>query len=273
MRTPSYLAYCAKNILKAAHKFLTAPTFSGKYGTWEEASKSSSGYDSRAIFDKVYDASLKVKNGSAVYERDSIVFDKIEYSWPVLSALLWIATQNDNKLNIVDFGGSLGSSYYQNRYFLAHLKELRWNIVEQAMFVELGRKEFKNEHLRFFPDLNECYKSEHPQVILCSSVIQYLERPYDFIDTVGSLGFTYIIIDRTPFILKGEDKITVQKVPPAIYDASIPCWLLNLDKFKTHILPTYELIAEFVGFENADDDNLIFKGFILRKRQNTIETV
>jgi putative methyltransferase (TIGR04325 family) len=272
MRMPGYLAYCAKKAFNAANRFFTVPTFSGNYGTWEEASKSSSGYNSQVILDKVFDASLKVKNGSAIYERDSVVFDKIEYSWPVLAALLWIASQN-NKLNIVDFGGSFGSSYYQNRYFLAHLKEIRWNIVEQPNFVELGRKEFKNEHLSFYSDLSACYKSEHPEVILCSSVIQYLERPYDFIDKVGSLGFKYIIIDRTPFILQGEDRITVQKVPPAIYDASMPCWLLNLDKFKTHILLTYELIAEFVGFENSDEENLIFKGFIFRKRQNNIESV
>jgi putative methyltransferase (TIGR04325 family) len=267
MRMPGYLVCRAKRILKAAKKLVTAPTFAGNYGTWEEASRSSTGYNAQIIADKVYDASLKVRNGSALYERDSVVFDKIEYSWPVLSALLWIASRNGNRLNIVDFGGSFGSSYYQNRKFLSHLNEIRWNVVEQARFVELGRKDFANEHLRFYSDLNECYRSEHPQVILCSSVIQYLERPYDFIDTVGSLGFRYIIIDRTPFILRGEDKITVQKVPPAIYDASIPCWLLNLDKFKAYLSSTYELIAEFAGFENADEENLVFKGLILKKAE------
>ncbi|KAF0146420.1 MAG: hypothetical protein FD156_88 [Nitrospirae bacterium] len=273
MTMAGYLACRTKKFLKAANKFITAPTFSGDYGTWEEASRSSTGYNSQVILEKVFDASLKVKNGLAIYERDSVVFDKIEYSWPVLSSLLWIASQNGNRLNIVDFGGSFGSSYYQNRYFLAHLQELRWNIVEQAGFVELGRKDFKNEHLRFYSDLDECYKSEHPQVILCSSVIQYLERPYDFIDKIGSLGFEYIIIDRTPFILRGKDKIAVQKVPPSIYDASIPCWLLNLDNFKRYISRTYELIVEFVGLDNVDDENLIFKGFILRKRQNNSETL
>ena len=82
--------------------------FSGNYSTWEEAKASSEGYDSGSILDKVKEALLKVKNGQAVYERDSVLFDEIEYSWPLLAALLWISSRHDNRLNLVDFGGSLG---------------------------------------------------------------------------------------------------------------------------------------------------------------------
>ena len=49
----------------------------GPFPTWEEASLASSGYDSSLILDKVLSASLKVKNGEAIYERDSVIFDQI----------------------------------------------------------------------------------------------------------------------------------------------------------------------------------------------------
>ena len=49
----------------------------GIYDSWEEARKHSSGYDSDKIIEKVKDAALKVKNGEAAYERDSIVFKEI----------------------------------------------------------------------------------------------------------------------------------------------------------------------------------------------------
>ena len=70
------------------------------------------------ILDKVLAATLKVKQGQAVFERDSVLFDEIEYSWPLLAGLMWAAASNGGKLNVLDFGGALGSSYYQNRKFL-----------------------------------------------------------------------------------------------------------------------------------------------------------
>ena len=51
----------------------------GNYMSWEEAERKCSGYGTEDIHQKVKDALLQVKNGTAVYERDSVLFDKIEY--------------------------------------------------------------------------------------------------------------------------------------------------------------------------------------------------
>ena len=53
----------------------------GNYKSWEEATKRSIGYDDVQILNKVKDALMKVKNGEAIYERDSVLFDKIRYSF------------------------------------------------------------------------------------------------------------------------------------------------------------------------------------------------
>ncbi|HET6513956.1 MAG TPA: methyltransferase, TIGR04325 family, partial [Thermodesulfovibrionales bacterium] len=170
----------------------TSPVFSGNYRTWEEAQLASTSYDSDVILNKVKDALLKVKNGEAVYERDSVLFDKVQYSWPLLAGLLWVASREDNRLNLIDFGGSLGSSYYQNKKFLEHLPELKWSIVEQEKFVECGKQYFEDEHVRFYHDLNACIEERHPDAILFSSVIQYLEKPYGLLADVLNQGFAYI---------------------------------------------------------------------------------
>lgn len=219
--------------------------FSGNYSSWEEAKAVSIGYDSDVIVNKVKDALLKVKRGEAVYERDSVFFDKIQYSWPLLAALLWITSQNKNKLNLLDFGGSLGSTYYQVIKFLTHLDGLRWNIVEQEKFVELGKCYFENQHLKFYYNLDDCYKEQHPVAILFSSVIQYLKNPYTLLEKVISFGFDFIIFDRTPFLEEGNDMITVQKVPSEIYKASYPAWFFNKRKFLDFFQKDYELIEEF----------------------------
>lgn len=246
----------------------TSTMFGGNYKTWDEARKASGGYDTDVILNKVKDALLKVKTGEAVYERDSVLFEKVEYSWPLLAGLLWIASKNSNRLNLVDFGGSLGSTYYQNIKFLAHLDELKWSIVEQNKFVECGKRSFENNHLKFFHNLDACMRERHPDTILFSGVIQYLEKPYDLLANVLSEGFTYIIFDRTTFIEKGVDRITVQKVPAHIYSASYPAWFFNKTSFLRFFADHYELVTQFNALAGAIDlgDTLAYdEGFIFRK--------
>jgi putative methyltransferase (TIGR04325 family) len=243
--------------------------YSGNYKTWEEARKTCDGYDSDLILNKVRDALLKVKNGEAVYERDSVLFDKVHYSWPLLAGLLWVASRNGNRLNLVDFGGSLGSSYFQNRKLLAHLHELKWNIVEQTKFVECGKRYFEDEHLKFYYAVDDCLKEQHADTILLSSVIQYLEKPYDLLNDVKRKGFKYIIVDRTAFLDTGDDRITVQKVPPEIYQSSYPAWFFNRARFLNFFSETYELIVEFdalAGTIGLGDTVARDMGFIFKKK-------
>jgi putative methyltransferase (TIGR04325 family) len=247
----------------------------GRYGpfrvcaTWEEAREASTGYDSDLILEKVRGSLLKVKRGEAAYERDSVLFYKVQYSWPLLAGLLWVASQKGNRLNLVDFGGSLGSTYFQNRKFLSHLKELRWSIVEQKKFVECGKRDFEDEQVKFYDDLEECFRKQQPDSILLSSVIQYLEEPYALLEKVRSLGFEFILFDRTPFLEKGEDRVTVQRVPSAIYEASYPAWFFGREKFLNVFSKGYELVAEFealAGTMGMGKIRSIDKGFIFRKR-------
>jgi putative methyltransferase (TIGR04325 family) len=253
------------------YKRRTNGGFFGNFPTWEAARDASSGYDSDLILNKVKEAMLKIRDGTAIYERDSVLFDRIQYSWPLLTGLLWIASRCYNKLNLVDFGGSLGSSYYQNKIFLQHLSELNWSIVEQNNFVECGKNYFENNNLRFYHDLNECIRERHPNTVLFSSVIQYLEKPYDLLADVISKGFGYIIFDRTSFMEAGNDRITVQKVPSSIYPASYPAWFFNKHKFYDFFADDYELIAEFDALAGTIDlGNTVAhdKGFIFKKKSS-----
>ncbi len=236
----------------------------GKYSDWNAAKKRVIGYDSKSILDKVKASTLKVKEGKAVYERDSVLFDKVEYSFPVLSGLMWISALNNGKINVLDFGGSLGSTYFQNRLFLDTLNEVNWCIVEQPDFVKVGLENITTPRLHFFYSIEECLKLYKIDVILLSSVLQYLEKPYDFLDIIKTLNCNYLIIDRTPFI-KGKDRITIQRVNPKIYNGSYPCWFFNESDFVSYISSTYEMITEFSSMDKA---NILsdFKGFILKNR-------
>jgi putative methyltransferase (TIGR04325 family) len=225
--------------------------FRGIYSTWDAALNDSKGYDSPLILDKVKGSLYKVKKGEAVCERDSVLFDKVQYSFPVLAGLLRIALANEGRLNVLDFGGSLGSSYFQYRGFLSGIKELSWSIVEQKKFVECGKEFFGDDELKFYSSLDECLQFERPQVILLSSVLQYLKEPYILIEELIKNKFQNIIIDRTPFKINGSDMITIQVVPKHIYEASYPSWIFNWDKFSSFFEVKYSLLTDFDAIDGS----------------------
>ena len=233
----------------------------GRYQSWEEAQKQCSGYDSQIIVERVKDALLKVKHGEAAFERDSVTFDKPEYVWPVLAALLWNAAQGGGKMNVLDFGGSLGSSYFQYERFLKNLA-VNWSVVEQKIFVEYGKKYFEDERLTFYFDLQEYTTERKADVILLSSVLPYLPDPYSVLETLLQLAAPLVIFDKMPFLLEGDsDVVTIQKVPPSIYEASYPAWFFNEKKFHEFIGRKYEVVAEFTDEDSANIPS-VFKGII-----------
>jgi putative methyltransferase (TIGR04325 family) len=237
--------------------------FFGNYSSWKEAKNDSDGYDSDTILNKVKESLLQVKEGKAVYERDSVLFEKIQYSFPFLAALLKVALDNQGTLSVLDFGGSLGSSYFQSRDLFSDINQLRWSIVEQENFVDCGKKYFENQTLQFFETIDNCIEQANPNVILLSSVVQYLENPYVFLRKLLDYKFKYIIFDRTAFVNEGSDLLTVQKVSPEIYVASYPAWFLNQDKFLDIFLENYDLIFEFNSFDKVNIPSQ-FKGFFLK---------
>jgi len=243
-------------------KYFLSYGWFGNYKTWYDAKKNSTGYDSDLILRKVKNSLLKVKKGEAVYERDSVLFEKKEYSSAILAGLL-LAKRNDS-LFVVDFGGSLGTTYFQNKYILDQIKNVSWNIIEQKNFVKCGKKYFQDEELKFYENFEQCLKKKRPNLLILSSVLPYLEKPYRFIEEILKKDFEYILIDRTPFI-QGKDRLTIQKVNPRIYTASYPCWFFNEKKMLEILSRKYKLISEFAGLDKANIKSE-HKGFLFVRK-------
>ncbi|MBM9577280.1 methyltransferase, TIGR04325 family [Leptospira sp. 201903070] len=236
--------------------------FHGIFDTWDKASRSCGSYNSNIILEKCKQSLLKVKNGEAAYERDSVLFDKVQYSWPVLVGLLYAATKLDGRLDLIDFGGSLGSSYYQNRLFLKDLKHLSWNIVEQPNFVEEGNLHFKNEVLNFYESIESCLEKTKVNVFLASSSFPYIREPFELIKKIINYGFSYIIIDRTYFIDLPKSIVSTQMVSPEIYDSSYPAWFFNLAEFSAAFNERYRLLVEFESYLQATN---VLEGMVTKE--------
>lgn len=236
--------------------------WSGNYSSWEEALSASTGYDSEKILKQVKSSTLKVKSGEAMYERDSLVFDEIQYAWPMLAGLLLVAARYGGKLSVLDFGGSLGSSYFQNRKFLSGLSEVHWNVVEQTNFVDCGQEFIQDDSLRFYSSIEECYLNEMPNVALFSGVLPYLSDWSGVLKTVFNKQIPMIVVDRTAFALESEERITLQTVPEYIYPATYPCRFLNEREFiRTFEEAGYYMVEQFDSLDHANIPS-IYKGFI-----------
>ena len=245
--------------------------FEGDYLTWASAAQRCSGYESEHILAKVLDATLKVKRGEAAFERDSVLFAEAEYAWPVLSALMWAAARNKGRVNVLDFGGALGSTYFQHLKFLQSLPNLRWSVVEQAHYVEAGQLHVQNEQLRFYRSIEDCLSENAPTVVLLSSVLQYLEFPFDVLNTLSTVGANTMVIDRTPFSDSYEEKILVQKVPKSIYRASYPLWVFSCSEFVEKISADWQMVSSNLSPEGhirtASGFEFSFQGMLFEAKK------
>lgn len=233
---------------KLRNRFFPKYGWFGNYKTWEEAKEKCTGYDSSLILEKIRSAALTVKNGEKPFERDGFLFDHIEYSVPLQQLIATAAAEKNGVLTIADFGGSLGSSYYQNKEQLDKLASVKWGVIEQPNFVSMGKKDFETGALRFFYNIKEfTAQLGAPDILLISSTLQYIEEPYLLLDELMNAGARYIIIENTAFNSKPFNRITIQKVPPQIYTASYPCWLLDYGQLKKALSQHYTILQEYTN--------------------------
>ncbi len=229
----------------------------GDYPTWEKVLEKAGGYDEKIILERTKNALMKVKNGEAVYERDSVTFDKKEYPYALIAFLKLSTALKKRPIHILDFGGSLGTTYFQLKEFLTPELCASWNIVEQPHYVTCGKANFADETLSFYGSIDECLAEKKIDFVLLSSTVQYLPRPHVFLKELVLYNFSFILFDRTAFNNKDNDRLTLQIVPPEIYPASYPSWFFHEEFFLSHFAARYKIVADFPSYVEGEADMYI----------------
>ncbi len=221
----------------------------GNYSSFEAANSHSKGYNATHILDRIVTTTKKVRDQEIPFERDGIEYAELKMNYPLLSTLLWAASQNNQALTVLDFGGSLGTCYFQNKAFLSGLKNLQWCIIEQSNYVEIGKKEFESDQLHFYYTIDECLQQHSPQIILLNSVLQYIEQPYSLLTSFKETKIPFLYFDFTAYISGQEDRYTIQHVPPAFYgiDASYACCFFSKAKMFKFLDQYYTMVYEFIS--------------------------
>lgn len=253
--------WCPPALLSLSRRILSGTGLStrgelrGPYPDWQAAERASTGYANPIILDAVAAATAKLLSGAAAYERDSVVFDAIEWPWPLLAALCRQAACDGGQLRVLDFGGSLGGTGLLVRKFLDPRIQLRWHIVEQPHYVARAAGLVFPDGMSFFNSIAAATLAFTPNVVIASGVLHYLAQPYNVLGQLMDLGAQTLVIDRTPCMDGADDIITVQHVPAGIFPASYPSWLFARRRILAAVTSQYAQVAGFNGGEQLTFDN------------------
>ncbi len=238
--------------------------FRGDYPDWAAARAASAGYDDAAVLARVLAATREVRAGRARWERDGVAFTAPAVNAPVLTALREAAGEAGGPLVVVDFGGSLGSTWWQQRPALADLPGVQWRVVEQPHYVRAGA-EFADGPLSFHESIDAAIRPGERPVILLSSVLPYVESPQTLLEGIVRRGFQEVIIDRTPLVRSGRARLVVQHTPPGLGGGSYPCWLFDRTQLLAPLGPGYALVREWPAGDDLALD-VAHRGFSFRRK-------
>ncbi len=208
-------------LLKAKSQAMVG--FQGRFPDFKTASEilGGGGYENDNIFKKVKNAALAVKEGKAAYERDGFLFYEKEFYLQLLEVLYEVFFEY-GECNVIDFGGSLGSTFFQNKDKLTkYIPQIKWNVVEQRHFVEWGKDNLEDERLKFYYTIDEVNKCN---IVLFGGSLQYLEDYHVFLKQVAAREIKYLIIDR--IAISNETWVSIEHVHEPIYEASYPVHII-----------------------------------------------
>ena len=232
-----YIIFIALQIFKVSFlKKKYGLNLIGPYKTFKEAKKNSVGYESPIILDKIKKAFIKTLDGKFIYERDGSNFLVKPEKLYIRNILKKYLKENST---IIDFGGSLGSNYINNKDLFT--KKNKYKIVEQINFVKQGNllKKKYNLPIDFYSDLNEI-KSK-VDIFILSSVLHYLEDITFLFEFINRTKPEILIIDRTAFTFRKKNNWWIQyeksyyKIPISYPIKEVNLFLI-LNKLKNYTL-------------------------------------
>ena len=238
----------------------------GSFKNWNKAILNSGTYNNKEIFINLKKSFLKIINNEACFERDSVTFNYEKLNKPLISLLEKIRKNKKKKfLRILDFGGSFGSTYFQNKKIFHDELKYQWDIIEQIKIVDFANKTLKIKNLNFYKSINHYIRNNNPDIVLFSSVLHYLEFPFQIIEKFFKKKIGYFIVLKTPFT-KTSSQIRIQVNPQYIYKANYPIRIFNETLFKS-FFKNKKYQVQNLNWDIQKIDDIKFKSFVFKKNK------
>jgi len=249
-----------------------------RYGSYSDAMRDcGKGYGedeiARVVLEKtiVYKRELDAPGPLQVSATDA-------YGLLSVAHLLARAEVGRREFAVLDLGGACGAHYFTFKKFFGDQIRLKWVVVETEVMCHAAQR-LQTDDLTFVPDLTEALRGlATPDLLHVSGVLQFVERPYEMLDSLVKSGARYLLLSRLALTAKPEDLVTVHRsmlswngkgpLPPGIQDREVayPYAFLSERKFTSY-LSAYEPVVEFddkSALFPVGDEPLTARGLLLR---------
>ena len=175
-----------------------------------------------------------------------------------------LARPIDGVYRVYDFGGGYGAIYEIFR-FLYPDKQFHWTIVEVPALVARASEMGASANKVFCTQL----VSGRYSFGISSGTLQYLPDPHIGLRKMVEAGAELTMVNRFPIVeAQSQDRLTVQHVPSAYFEASFPAWFFA-PAWREKIKELGEPIASWAspGDEHVlDGHGVSYGAFLMRKR-------
>jgi len=211
----------------------------GPFHEWNEASRSSSGYDTQEIIESTFKATLQAKIGGYTPH-------------PATERILNVVHQLRPK-RVMDFGGAMGKYYF---ILKAKMPEVHWDVVELPITVQFARN-LEEERLHFHYSTSSVL---NPDLIVVSGALQYCESPTDILTELRRFGVP-IFLDRLPILSSTCLGVQIVTKP---FRAQFPIWFLSRADIGDFLL-SWDC-GESIWLNGR---NITYKGFLITPREGS----
>ena len=151
--------------------------------------------------------------------------------------------------------------------------------MEQPHFVDCGKRLPMPECIRSHRDFRTALSECRPNVILFSSVLQYLPDYHEILQQAIASQAAWLLIDRTPLI-SGSDRcrIALQTVPASLYAARYPVHFIGERRLMRELEPEFELVTRFESYPfsirlRGEKEPIRYHGFLWQRRKHACRGV
>ena len=220
-----------KTLIRACFSFIVGFT---KVDSWEIAVRKSVGYESENVLAPLMQGTIESRVNLADSKWATTRYQQ------VATAMFFCLSENrlrlGKPLRILDFGGGGGDYFYKFQKFVPNI-DFDWTVVETPALAEAMQHQFggDTQKIRWVNSLEMA--EDQYDFVLCSSVLQYLEKPFEVLeDLVKKSGC--VIINRIPIIDSSDHFVALQRILTKKRRGSYPAHFFS-EKRLLETLSTY----------------------------------
>lgn len=214
--------------------------------SWDTAVSKSVGYEANEVIYPIVQDALQLQHA-----HETATFTTSRYQ-QIASGILYCITQlqknASESIRVLDVGGGGADYYYQLQRFAPQLN-VEWTVLETPALVKALTDEtgLKFSNLKWVDSLEKT--EEAYDVVLCSSVLQYLEKPWDMLSNLTKKS-QFIVINRIPLVNAPEHFTAVQRIFIRGKRGSYPAHFFSEERFLNQVTQYGEITMRWHVLED-----------------------